>query len=403
MDRVIAGEKKKLEGMVFLPASKSISNRALVLRALSDGPMPENLSDSDDTRVLQEALSGRGDWVNVGHAGTAMRFLTAYFALKGGVRELTGSDRMKQRPLQVLVDALRELGAKIAYLGEEGFPPLWISPSLLQGGKIITLDASVSSQYVSALMMIAPLLPGGLIIDLRGKVVSGSYIRMTAALMRQFGADVNLENGRIVIPGGEYRPTGLRVEADWTAASYFYEMLALVGQGRIFIPDLRSDSLQGDVRQYVLWERLGVRTEWHDNGICLLASGPSVSFFEADFTEMPDLALTFIVACCLNDIPFHIRGVETLHIKECDRAAASVCELRKLGYKLDTPRHGELCWNRECDPLISLEIDTYQDHRMAMAFAPAGLKLPGLIIRNAGVVSKSFPTFWEQFDNLVIY
>lgn len=302
MDRVIAWEKEKVEGVAVLPASKSISNRALVLSVLSGSPMPENLSDSDDTRVLQEALSGTSDLVHVGHAGTAMRFLTAYFALKGGVRELTGSERMKQRPLHVLVDALRKLGAKIAYLGEEGFPPLWISPSSLQGGKELTLDASVSSQYVSALMMIAPLLPGGLTISLRGKIVSGSYIRMTAAMMRQFGAVVDLESERITIPEGGYKPTGSRIEADWTAASYFYEMLVLVGQGRIFIPDLKSDSLQGDARQYILWERLGIQTEWCDNGVYLHASGQVVDFFEADFTEMPDLALTFIVACCLRNI-----------------------------------------------------------------------------------------------------
>lgn len=402
MDRVIAWEKEKVEGVAVLPASKSISNRALVLSVLSGSPIPENLSDSDDTRVLQEALSGTSDLVHVGHAGTAMRFLTAYFALKGGVRELTGSERMKQRPLHVLVDALRKLGAKIAYLGEEGFPPLWISPSSLQGGKELTLDASVSSQYVSALMMIAPLLPGGLTISLRGKIVSGSYIRMTAAMMRQFGAVIDLESERITIPEGEYKPTGSRIEADWTAASYFYEMLVLVGQGRIFIPDLKSDSLQGDARQYILWERLGIQTEWCDNGVYLHASGQVVDFFEADFTEMPDLALTFIVACCLKNISFHIRGLETLHIKECDRVSASVCELRKLGYELNVPEHGELCWNGERNTFVSLEIDTYQDHRMAMAFAPAGLKLSGLVIRNAGVVSKSFPTFWEQFNNLVI-
>lgn len=223
-----------MEGVAVLPASKSISNRALVLSVLSGSPMPENLSDSDDTRVLQEALSGTSDLVHVGHAGTAMRFLTAYFALKGGVRELTGSERMKQRPLHVLVDALRKLGAKIAYLGEEGFPPLWISPSSLQGGKELTLDASVSSQYVSALMMIAPLLPGGLTISLRGKIVSGSYIRMTAAMMRQFGAVVDLESERITIPEGGYKPTDRGLKRIGTAASYFYEMLVLVGQGRDF-------------------------------------------------------------------------------------------------------------------------------------------------------------------------
>ena len=309
---------------------------------------------------------------------------------------------MKQRPVQVLVDALRELGASIAYMGEEGFPPLWITSVPLQGGCSLVLDASVSSQYVSALMMIAPLLPGGLTLDLEERIVSAAYIRMTASMMRLFGVDVRLEGGKIVVPEEGYSPVNLRVESDWTAASYFYEVLSIVGQGEIFISDLKKDSLQGDALQYRLWERLGVRTEWRESDVLLRASGENTGLFEADFTEMPDLALTFIVACCLKDIPFHIRGLETLHIKECDRVAASIHELRKLGYELKIPVHGELCWNQERNTLISLEIDTYQDHRMAMAFAPAGLKFPGLVIRNAGVVSKSFPTFWEQLGNLLI-
>ena len=298
MDRVIAWDKTKIEGVVVLPASKSISNRALVLCALAGCPVPENLSDSDDTRVLREALSSSNRLVNVGHAGTAMRFLTAYFALKGGTWELTGSERMKQRPVQVLVDALRNLGAKIAYMDEEGYPPLWITSAPLQGGRSLVLDASISSQYVSALMMIAPLLPGGLTLDLEERIVSAAYIRMTASMMRLFGVDVCLEGGKIVVPEKEYIPVNLRVESDWTAASYFYEVLSIVGQGEIFISDLKKDSLQGDALQYSLWERLGVRTEWRESDILLRASGENTDLFEADFTEMPDLALTFIVACC---------------------------------------------------------------------------------------------------------
>ena len=398
MDRVIAWDKTKIEGVAVLPASKSISNRALVLCALAGCPVPENLSDSDDTRVLREALSTSGRLVNVGHAGTAMRFLTAYFALKGGVRELTGSERMKQRPVQVLVDALRELGASITYMGDEGFPPLWITSAPLQGGRSLSLDASVSSQYVSALMMIAPLLPGGLTLDLEERIVSAAYIRMTAGMMRLFGVDVRFEGKKIIIPEKGYIPVNLRVESDWTAASYFYEMLSIVGQGEIFISDLEKDSLQGDALQYRLWEQLGVQTEWRESGVLLRVAGENTGLFKADFTEMPDLALTFIVTCCLKDIPFHICGLETLYVKECDRVTASIRELHKLGYDLDVPVHGELSWNRERNTLISLEIDTYQDHRMAMAFAPVGLKLPGLVIRNAGVVTKSFPTFRVVFN-----
>lgn len=297
MDRVIAWDKTKIEGVVVLPASKSISNRALVLCALAGCPVPENLSDSDDTRVLREALSSSNRLVNVGHAGTAMRFLTAYFALKGGTWELTGSERMKQRPVQVLVDALRNLGAKIAYMDEEGYPPLWITSAPLQGGRSLVLDASISSQYVSALMMIAPLLPGGLTLDLEERIVSAAYIRMTASMMRLFGVDVCLEGGKIVVPEKEYIPVNLRVESDWTAASYFYEVLSIVGQGEIFISDLKKDSLQGDALQYSLWERLGVRTEWRESDILLRASGENTDLFEADFTEMPiwPLLLSWLV------------------------------------------------------------------------------------------------------------
>ena len=402
MDKVIAWEQKKIKGTVILPASKSESNRALVLSALAGGELPENLSDSDDTRVLADALKQTGGLVDVGHAGTSMRFLAAYFALREGVWELTGSERMKQRPIKVLVEALRELGANIDYLGQEGFPPLWIGNSVLRGGRIISLNASVSSQYVSALMMIAPLLEGGLVIDLKGKVASVDYIHMTAEMMHRFGADVCFEGERITIPEGEYTPVSFRVDADWSAASFFYELLAITGEGEIFFPGLDIDSLQGDARQVDLWHPLGVNTEKVVGGVRLSANGERVARFEADLSGMPDVALSLVVACCLSDIPFHLRGIDTLYIKECDRVMAVIRETGKLGYVLQVPAHGELRWNRERNTLISLDIDTWQDHRMAMAFASAGLRFPGLMIRDAGVVTKSFPGFWKQFDNLMI-
>lgn len=402
MDRVIAWEQRKIKGTVILPASKSESNRALVLSALAGGGVPENLSDSDDTRVLAGALKQAGGLVDVGHAGTAMRFLTAYFAPREGVWELTGSERMKQRPIKVLVEALRELGAKIEYLGREGFPPLWIGNSVLKGGRTISLDASVSSQYVSALMMIAPLLKGGLVIDLKGKVASADYIRMTAEMMRRFGVSAGFEGKRVTIPEGVYTPVTFRVSADWSAASFFYELLAIAGKGEIFLPGLDIDSFQGDARQVDLWRQLGVTTEKVAGGVRLSAYGERVARFEADLSGMPDVALSLIVACCLSDTPFHLRGLDTLYIKECDRVMAVTRETGKLGYVLQVPAHGELCWNRERNTLIALDIDTYQDHRMAMAFAPAGLRYTGLTVRDAGVVTKSFPGFWEQLDNLVI-
>ena len=368
MDKVIAWTQKKIEGTVILPASKSESNRALVLSALAGGGMPENLSDSDDTRVLAEALKQAGGLVDVGHAGTSMRFLAAYFALREGVWELTGSERMKQRPIKVLVEALWELGAKIEYLGKEGFPPLWIGNSVLKGERTISLDAAVSSQYISALMMIAPLLKGGLVIDLKGKVISADYIRMTAEMMRCFGVNTRFEGKRVLIPEGVYAPVSFRVSADWSAASFFYVLLVITEEGEIFLSGLSIDWLQGDARQVDLWRQLGVTTEKVVGGVRLSANSDRVARFEADLSGMPDVALPVIVACCLSDTPFHLTGLDTLYIKECDRVMAV----------------------------------TYQDHRMAMAFAPAGVRYCGLIVRDTDVVSKSFPGFWEQYDHLVM-
>lgn len=402
MDKVIAWKQGKIEGTVILPASKSESNRALILSALAGGNMPENLSDSDDTQVLAEALKRVGGLVDVGHAGTSMRFLAAYFALREGVWELTGSERMKQRPIKVLVEALRELGANIEYLGREGFPPLWIGDSVLKGGRAISLDASVSSQYISALMMIAPLLKGGLVIDLKGKIASADYIRMTVEMMRRFGVDTDFEGKRVAIPEGVYTPVSFRVSADWSAASFFYELLAIAREGKIFLPGLYIDSLQGDARQVDLWRQLGVTTEKVVGGVRLLANSDRVARFEADLSGMPDVALPVIVACCLSDTPFYLTGLDTLYIKECDRVMAVMWEAGKLGYDLQVPAHGELCWNRERNACTTLEIDTYQDHRMAMAFAPAGLRYWGVTVRDADVVSKSFPGFWEQFYHLVM-
>lgn len=401
MDKVITSARKGIGGTVILPASKSVSNRALVLSALAGGGLPENLSDSDDTRVLVDALVRTGGLVDVGHAGTAMRFLAAYFALRGGEWELTGSERMWQRPIKVLVESLRQLGADIEYMAEEGFPPLRIGSAVLKGGKEINPDASVSSQYISALMMIAPLLEGGLVINLRGKVVSADYIYMTAEMMSRFGVNVDFKENRIVVSQGKYSPTVFRVDADWSAASFFFEVLAIAGEGEIFLPDLKFDSLQGDVRQIALWQQLGVCAESVAGGVRLWVNDERVPFFEADMSGMPDVTLALVVACCLADIPFRLRGIETLYIKECDRVMAVMKELGKLGYKLYVPVHGELCWNRERNTLISLNIDTYEDHRMAMAFAPAGLKFPGLTIKDAQVITKSFPDFWEQLDKLL--
>lgn len=391
-----------LDGEVQLPASKSISNRVLIINALSDSELPvENLADCDDTNSMLRVLNSDDSHFNIGHAGTAMRFLTAFLSRIVGCWEITGSERMQQRPISVLVDALNRLGARIEYIGKPGCPPLRIQGSLLMGGEI-EMPASVSSQYISALMMIAPLLKGGLVIDLKGKVISADYIRMTAEMMRCFGVNTRFEGKRVLIPEGVYAPVSFRVSADWSAASFFYELLAITEEGEIFLPGLYIDSLQGDARQVDLWRQLGVTTEKVVGGVRLSANSDRVARFEADLSGMPDVALPVIVACCLSDTPFHLTGLDTLYIKECDRVMAVTREAGKLGYGLQIPARGELCWDRVRNACTTLEIDTYQDHRMAMAFAPAGVRYCGLIVRDADVVSKSFPGFWEQYDHLVM-
>ena len=392
---------KRINGRVNLPASKSISNRVLLIHALANGEWPiENLSDCDDTNILFQALHSESHRFDIGHAGTAMRFLTAFLARTSGEWEITGSERMKQRPIEILVEALNRLGAKIEYLEEDGYPPLRISGSLLTGGTL-EMPASVSSQYISALLMIAPYMEKGLTLRLTGKIVSGSYINMTIRIMRDFGAVVTQEGASVRVAPIPYQPVPFRVEADWSAASYFYELLAIANHGEIRLPSLLSDSVQGDARQIEVWEKLGVTTQFTDNEAILTKSQPQISCLEYDFVEMPDLVQSFAVACCLNNIPFRFSGVETLRIKETDRIAALMTELAKLGYLLETDGDNQLLWRGEKNPPDAHpEIHTYHDHRMAMAFAPAALEYPGLIIQNKEVVTKSFPKYWEELHRL---
>ncbi|MDE5611581.1 MAG: 3-phosphoshikimate 1-carboxyvinyltransferase [Odoribacter sp.] len=395
-------DSKRINGQVNLPASKSISNRALLIHALANGEWSiENLSDCDDTNTLFRALHSDSHCFDVGQAGTAMRFLTAFLARTSGEWEITGSERMKQRPIGILVEALKHLGAKIEYLEKDGFPPLRISGSLLMGGTL-EMPASVSSQYISALMMIAPYMEKGLTLQLTGKIVSGSYIDMTLRIMRHFGAEVTREGASVRVAPIPYKPVPFRVEADWSAASYFYELLAIADHGEIRLSGLQSDSVQGDARQIEVWERLGITTRFAGNEAILTKSRqPQISYLEYDFVEMPDLVQSFAVACCLNDIPFRFSGVETLRIKETDRITALTTELTKLGYLLETDEDNQLLWEgAKNPPNTHPEIHTYHDHRMAMAFAPATLKYPDLVIRNKEVVTKSFPGYWEELNRL---
>ncbi|MGI6220097.1 MAG: 3-phosphoshikimate 1-carboxyvinyltransferase [Bacteroidaceae bacterium] len=413
---------RRLEGTMCLPASKSISNRALILQALAQGALTElsNLSDCDDTFVMLRALEHPHLLeVDIKAAGTAMRFLTAYYAVTPGERTLTGTERMRQRPIGVLVDALRSLGADIGYCGNEGFPPLHIRGRRL-GGKSLKLPASVSSQYVSALLMIAPLLPEGLDLELEGTVVSRPYIDLTLDMMRAFGAKARWVDGGVPVPGGEggqlrvepgpYRPTEYTVENDWSAASYAYEMLALAPEGgSLFLPHLYPKSSQGDSCVAELFAPLGIRTEYLAEGVRLTRTEPSLApgeTYEVDFLRCPDLAQTLVVTCPLLGVPFRFCGLQSLKIKETDRIAALRAEMRKLGFVIgeeaDTPQGTVLYWSPEQDKatdasrqLPEAPIATYEDHRMAMSFAPAALRLPQVEIENPGVVSKSFPSYWD--------
>ena len=385
---------------IDLPASKSISNRALILDALAYSPYDiQNLSDCDDTQALVNALDSNETTFDIGAAGTTMRFLTAFLSKTLGEWIITGSERMKQRPIKLLVDGLNSLGARIEYVEKEGFPPLRIIGSALVGGEI-HLNGSVSSQYISALMMIAPLMQDGLKIILDGKIISRPYINMTLQMMREYGVEVQFEENIIHIEPQEYQPIPYKVESDWSAASYWYEMLALVGKGGIYLDGLTQDSFQGDSKVAELFAQLGVETTYLSDGVLLTPNKTITQKMEYNFTDQPDLAQTFAVTCCLKGIPFQFSGLQSLKIKETNRIAALTNELGKLGFVLIEPREGMLAWDNErCETAEIVSIATYDDHRMAMAFAPVALLRP-ISIENPQVVSKSYPNFWDDFEKI---
>ena len=385
---------------IDLPASKSISNRALILNALSYSPYDIlNLSDCDDTLVTLNALDSNDTTFDIGAAGTAMRFLTAFLSKTVGEWIITGSERMKQRPIKILVDALNSLGAKIEYIEKEGYPPLKIFGCALTGGEI-HLNGSVSSQYISALMMIAPFMQSGLKIILDGKIISRPYIEMTIQMMQEFGAEIDLTDNTILIEPQDYTPIEYLVESDWTAASYWYEILSLVGQGNIFLNGLFQNSYQGDSCVADIFEQLGIHTTYMSEGVLLTSTKINTVSLEYDFTDQPDLAQTLAVTCCLKGVPFIFRGLHSLKIKETDRIAALINELQKLGFIVTETGEGILTWEGElCEPTEKIIIETYEDHRMAMAFTPAAIFQP-ITIEHPEVVSKSYPNFWKDIEKI---
>lgn len=398
MNYIIKGPDRLIRASVQLPASKSISNRALILSALSYSPYDiQNLSDCDDTEVMVAALNSNSRDFDIKAAGTAMRFLTAFLSKVVGEWTITGTERMKNRPIRILVDALNSLGARVEYVEKEGFPPLRIFGSALQGGEI-SLSGGVSSQYISALLMIAPLMENGLTLHLEGNIISRPYINLTLQLMAQFGVVADWSDHTIRILPQSYEPIGFTVESDWSAASYWYEVMALSGNAEIELLGLFKDSLQGDAAGAKLFAQLGVGTTYTNRGVVLKRNGEMCRKLIYNFVNEPDLAQTFVVSCVLLNIPFRFTGLQSLKIKETDRMEALKVELRKLGYLLTDSKDSILEWNGEgCEAEAHPVIATYEDHRMAMAFAPAALLRPeGLAMAEPGVVSKSYPSFWED-------
>ena len=399
----ISSETKNITLKVKLPASKSISNRILIISALSYNPYPiRNLSDSDDTKVLTAALHSNTNRFDIGHAGTAMRFLTAFLSKIVGEWEVTGSDRMKQRPIKILVDALKNLGARIEYTENEGFPPLKIYGSHLKG-KTITLDGSISSQYISALLMIAPTIENGLTLKLTGNITSRSYIELTLKLMAKFGIQYQWDGNEITVPEQNYFPMDFTVEADWSGASYWYQILALEEKGEIFLENLQLDSLQGDANIAHWFDQFGIQSIQKEGGVLLLKTKfTHPTKLTLDFIENPDIAQTMACLCVASKIPFHFSGLKTLKIKETDRIAALQNELAKFGATLTEPQHGELAWDGEINRSLAEEfplIETYHDHRMALAFAPMAIAGFAFKINDPMVVTKSYPNFWNDLNS----
>ena len=392
---------RQVKASIPLPTSKSITNRALLIAALC-GNEPSVLHPAlcDDTATMIEALTRHDGVINVGAAGTAMRFLTAYFATREGITvTLDGVERMRQRPIGLLVDALRSMGAHIDYLGEEGFPPIQVTGSKMQGGNI-EMNGGVSSQFISAVMMILPVVGGGSI-HLTGDIVSMPYINMTATVMRDMGATVNI-NGHDINIGKGYTANDYMVEADWSAAAPWYALTALLPESLITLEGLTRDSIQGDAYLAELGRKLGIESRFSTGGVTI-DSSHFINCCCSCFTDMnatPDLALSWAVLLCLLERSFRMTGVRTLWHKESSRIEALRDELLKLGYVLKIEGEDAISWYGERINISQQPptIDTHGDHRIAMAFAPAAVRFPGLIIHDADVVSKSYPSLWRHLE-----
>ena len=399
--------KKKIyntDAVIHLTGSKSESNRALILAALSGGKVKiNNLSSAADTVTLDNILNHtpRGSKeVNVGPAGTAMRFLTAFYAIKNEAIVLTGSERMKQRPIGILVDALRNLGAEINYQENEGYPPLVFTGRFVQKTNRIHIKGDISSQYITALLLIANSLPQGLNVVIEGELTSKPYVDMTLAMLAQCGIVHQWENNIIRIANQEFKETTLTIEPDWSAASYWFMVLAFADNSRITLPNLKKNSLQGDSAITSIMENFGIKSTFEGDNLILENSSKDFESKLFDLKECPDLAQSVIVCCAILGVDASFTGLETLKIKETDRIAALQNELAKIGVSLsENQEFYQLDCSKKYYP-HKISIKTYEDHRMAMAFAPLAMVVEEVEIEDAMVVEKSYPHFWEDFKSM---
>jgi 3-phosphoshikimate 1-carboxyvinyltransferase len=425
----VSRSHKKVKATIQLTGSKSECNRALVIEALSKGKVKvTNISDAADAVTLAGILRGAGSEVrgagsntnaqpsvpdpsnpaphssllatevNIGPAGTAMRFLTAYFTLQTGEVLLTGTERMKQRPIGILVDALKALGANISYAENEGFPPLLIKGGFEQLTDAITIKGDISSQYITALLLIASSLPKGLQLHIDGELTSRPYVEMTLSMLQQAGIQHQWTDNVISVGPQDFRENSIWVEPDWSAASYWYAVAALADEAELFLPGLTSYSLQGDSVITELMANFGITSQFKDGGVYLKKEPKPIIRKIFDLKSCPDLAQTLIVVCAALGHDATFTGLETLKIKETDRIAALQNELAKMGVKLIEKG---LVYKLDCSEKFipnNITIATYEDHRMAMAFAPLAMIIPQVEIEEAEVVNKSYPAFWQDFE-----
>ena len=400
MNLLLQTTHSNLQAQIAVTGSKSETNRLLLLQALFPNITLANTSNSDDSEVMEKALKGSEEIVDIHHAGTAMRFLTAFFAVNEG-REvvLTGSQRMTERPIKVLVEALEQLGAQITYENQEGYPPIRIKGQKITVSKV-NIPANVSSQYISALLLVAPKLENGIEINLVGEITSVPYIKMTLALLNDLGVETSFEGNTLkVFPKAEVTSREMVVESDWSSASYFFSLAALSETASITINSYKENSLQGDSALVEIYKLLGVDSHFENNALTLTKNtNYTPETLNLDLNNTPDIAQTIVVTCLGLGIGCHLTGLHTLKIKETDRLEALRIELTKLGANISVTNDSLTLISTE-KINENIKIATYNDHRMAMAFAPLALKVP-IIIENAEVVSKSYPDFWDDMKKL---